>query len=376
MARIVRKYGGSSLKDTDAIRLIASRVADLRWNGDEVVLVVSAMASTTDEFTEMGHALHPDPPRREMDMLLSVGERISCSLLALALEAEGVSAVSFTGSQVGIITDTHHGEARIVDIRPARLLDALENGIVPVVAGFQGVSIQKEITTLGRGGSDATAVALAAAIDADRCELMKGVDGLHTAHPDKVEDAQIIENIDFESALRLARGGMEALQSEAVRIARDKKVPLAVGSTDKNILGTIITNRPFDCGEIIGLGRQDGLLRHQGTGPISEESGVVRFTEDRGRWIRWREGTKGEDAPLSGITVVSAGRRVPGLHETITSSLDAAAIPRFGQLEQPGEYWVCVETKHADEALQILHRACRDNGWIPESEIGENKSNA
>ncbi len=364
MARIVRKYGGSSLKQPDQIQRVAARIADMKWNGDEIVIVVSAMAATTDELLELARSLHPDPPRREMDMLLSVGERISCSLLAMALEAEGIGAVSYTGSQVGIITDTHHGEARIVEVRPARLLEALERDLVVVVAGFQGVSVEKEITTLGRGGSDATAVALAAAINADRCELMKDVDGLHTAHPDIVEDTELVELLDFDSALQLARGGTAALQSEAARIAKEHELPLAIGNSETDTVGTIITDRPLDCGEVVGIGRRDGLVRRQGTGipPLSVHCDKV--VENRGRWILWEHGDPGKRGPLSGLTIVTSGRLVDGLHQVVVESLGKADIPTFGMIERPDETWVCIETKKADEALRILHEACLRHGWI------------
>lgn len=300
MAKIVRKYGGSSLRDADRIRHVASQIADLKWCGDEVVVVVSAMAATTDDLISMARSLNPTPPKREMDMLLSVGERISCALLAMALEAEGLAAASYTGSQVGIITDTHHGRARIVDIKPYRLLDALKEDKIVVVAGFQGVSIQKEITTLGRGGSDATAVALAAAIGADRCELMKDVDGIFTANPNSVKDAVCIENVDFESALKLADGGVVALQSEAAALAWDYKVPLGIGNSETNKVGTIITDRPFEKGEIVGMASTSNLVRQVGCEEDIDWHEYSRVFELHGRYILWRKGRENEIAPYAG----------------------------------------------------------------------------
>ena len=367
MARIVRKYGGSSLREPEQIRQVARYIADLKWNGDEVVVVVSAMAATTDELLSLARKLHPDPPRREMDMLLSTGERISCALLAMAIEAEGVSAISYTGSQVGIITDTHHGEARIVDVRPTRLLQALEEGQVVVVAGFQGVSVNKEITTLGRGGSDATAIALAAAIKADRCELMKEVQGLHTANPNAVPDADVIEVLDFNSALRLARGGANALQSEAARLALDHRVPLAIGNTATDKIGTIVTDRPFDCGEILGVARRDRIVRSQGTGTLPEAKGWARLVEQNGRWMVWREAEPNEATNLSGITIVTTGRSVSGLHACVSETLATAEIPVHGIVESQEEMWVCVATDQAEMAERLLHDAVRSNGWLKSS---------
>ncbi len=365
MARLVRKYGGSSLSDEKKIAAIAKSIADRKWLGDEVVVVVSAMASTTDELVEMAHKLHSDPPRREMDMLLSVGERISCALLALAIEAEGINAVSYTGSQVGIITDTRHGEARIVDIRPTRLLQALEKNQVVVVAGFQGVSIDKEITTLGRGGSDATAVALAAAIHADRCELMKDVDGLYTAHPGVVEEANVIEAVDYDNAINLSRGGTAALQSEAVRIAKEKNVDLAIGNSETGIIGTIITDRPFDCGEIVGLARKDGISLSQGINPAPECTTRVKMVENHGRWMQWDHPEDScKDSEYSAITVVTSGRYIPNLHKTIQTLLTGASIQTYGCMESLSDYWVCVKGVDADKALSLLHNTFVEHGWI------------
>ena len=364
MARIVRKYGGSSLREPEQIRQVAKYIADMSWNGDQVVVVVSAMAATTDELLSMARSLHPDPPRREMDMLLSVGERISCALLAMAIEAEGVNAISYTGSQVGIITDTHHGEARIVDVRPTRLLQALEQGQVVVVAGFQGVSIDKEITTLGRGGSDATAIALAAAIKADRCELMKEVQGLHTANPTAVPNAELIEVLDFDSALRLARGGAKALQSEAARLALDHHVPLAIGNSATDSIGTIVTDRPFDCGEIVGIARRDKIVRQQGVGEVPPTDGWSRFVEQNGRWVLWREAKPEETAALSGVTVVTSGRSVEGLHRCVVNTLTQADINVQGIVESQEEMWICVSTEQAVPAEHLLHEAIQKSGWF------------
>ncbi len=365
MARIVRKYGGSSLRKTDQIKSAAKFIANLYNDGNEVVVVVSAMAATTDELIVMANDLHSDPPVREMDMLLSVGERISCSLFAMALEALKVPAISYTGSQVGIITDTCHGEARIVDVKPVRLLKALAEKQVVVVAGFQGVSIEKEITTLGRSGSDLTAVTLAAAIQADRCDLMKDVDGIKTADPNVVEDAVVIETMNFESALKMARGGTSALQSEAARQAYDQGVTLGIGNSFSDQIGTIITEKPLDCAQIIGIARHDDLIMVQGMGELPQRSGFSLTVELDSHWTLWcKKENKNEKSTFSGITVVTSGRTVTGLHKCIISTLQEADIKIVGLVESDSECWIGVDSVDADSAVQSLHSAFQKVGWM------------
>lgn len=364
MARIVRKYGGSSLREPAQIRQVASHIADLSWEGHEVVVVVSAMAVTTDELLAMARELHPSPPEREMDMLLSVGERTSCALLALAIEAQGVPTISYTGSQVGIITDTHHGKARIVDVRPQRLLQALEKGYVVVVAGFQGVSTSKEITTLGRGGSDATAVALAATIQAERCELMKDVDGLLTAAPDCVSDAHVIASLGYEPALRYARAGVGALQSEAARLAMDQRVPLAIGNSESDHIGTIITDQPFGLSEVVGIARRDGYIQVQGMGSVPSRDEWSRLVELRGRWVLWRLATDGEEGPLSALTIVTAGRAVGGLRRAVQEVLEREETHVAGSIEAEAQLWLCIPRQDADRVLRALHKAFIEKGWF------------
>ncbi|MBS1261758.1 MAG: Aspartokinase [Calditrichaeota bacterium] len=364
MARIVRKYGGSSLREPEQIRAVARHIAALRMQGNEIVVVVSAMAATTDEFIALARALHHDPPRREMDMLLSVGERISCSLLSMALDAEGVNAVSYTGSQVGIITDSEHGEAHIVDVKPDRLLAALDKGQVVVVAGFQGVSVDKEITTLGRGGSDATAIALAAAIGAERCELMKDVEGVFSADPDVVRDPVLVSELDYESALRMARGGSSVLQSEAARLAREQRVPLRIGRTVTDRVGTIITDRPLACPAVVGIARRDGLRQVRGRGDPPDEHDWEKLVRGDEGWVAWGFNPGGGDAEFSGLTVVQSRERVPGLHRCVMDTLLRAEIPVAGVVGGGAELWVCVPAADADGAVRLLHDAFAGHGWL------------
>ncbi len=237
---LVRKYGGSSLASVGRIRAVARALVAKRAEGYDLVVVVSAMGRTTDDLGHLARQVTPDPPRRELDMLLSVGERITMSLLSMALQAEGCSAISFTGSQCGIITDCSHTDARVLEVRPDRVREALDGGHVVIVAGFQGVSREREITTLGRGGSDTSAVALAAALGAERCEILKDVDGVFTADPHKVPDARRHDVLSYEEMARIAGAGSEVIHERAVTFARDNGVPLFVASSFHDAAGTLI----------------------------------------------------------------------------------------------------------------------------------------
>jgi aspartate kinase len=232
MALVVQKFGGTSVGDADRIRMVADHVARTQRSGDHVVVVVSAMGKSTDQLLRLaGDVSNSEIPPREMDMLLTAGERISMSLLCIALADLGVKATSFTGSQAGIITDTDHTRAKILDVRPDRLKEAINEGIVPVVAGFQGVSIEKDVTTLGRGGSDVTAVALAAALDADVCEIYTDVTGVYSADPRVVPNAKRLPRVSFEEMLEMAATGGRVLMLRSVEFARNHHVPLHVRSS-------------------------------------------------------------------------------------------------------------------------------------------------
>lgn len=249
--RVVQKFGGSSVSDVEKIRKVAARVKAERGQGDEVVVVVSAMGDTTDELLATAKQISPDPPRRELDMLLSCGERISMALMSMALHELGVPAVSFTGSQSGIITDETHSQARIVEVRPERILAALTQGKVVIVAGYQGVSRAKEVTTLGRGGSDTSAVALAAALGAD-CEIYSDVDGVFTADPRVVPQAKKLATLSFEEMQELAAAGAKVLNAQAVEFAREAGITIHARSTHGGGSGTTVTTHG-------GAGRVKGV---------------------------------------------------------------------------------------------------------------------
>jgi aspartate kinase len=238
MALIVQKYGGTSLADASKIRRVAERVVATRKAGNDVVAVVSAMGHHTDELVELAQRVSPDPPPRELDMLLTAGERISMSLLAMAIADLGTTAKSFTGSQAGIITDTLHGKARILDVRAGRITDALAAGHAVIVAGFQGVSTEHDVTTLGRGGSDTTAVALAAALGAASCEIYTDVDGVYTADPRIVPEARKLHAVSYEEMLEMAACGARVLVLRSVEYARRYGMVLHVRSSFAEASGT------------------------------------------------------------------------------------------------------------------------------------------
>jgi aspartate kinase len=231
MTLVVQKFGGTSVGDADRIRAVADHVARSRRNGDDVVAVVSAMGKTTDDLLRLANDVSPVQPPRELDMLLTSGERVSMSLLVMALAGLGIDAVSFTGSQAGIITDTTHTKATIIEVRADRLREALKAGRVPVVAGFQGVSTDKDVTTLGRGGSDTTAVAMAAALGADACEIYTDVSGVFSADPRIVPEARRLARVSFEEMLEIAASGGRVLSLRSVEFARNHHVPLHVRSS-------------------------------------------------------------------------------------------------------------------------------------------------
>lgn len=238
---IVQKYGGSSVANPERIKKVAKRVVSYKKLGYNVVVVVSALGDTTDELIELASKITDDPSEREMDMLISTGEQISCALLAMAIHELRVPAISFTGAQVGIITDASHTKARILNISADRIREELKNGKVVVVAGFQGVSINKEITTLGRGGSDLTAVALAKALGAKTCEIYTDVDGVYTADPRIVKDAKKLSRISYDEMLELASLGAKVMQPRSVEYGKRYGVPIHVRSSFSNVDGTIIS---------------------------------------------------------------------------------------------------------------------------------------
>jgi aspartate kinase len=246
MPTTVMKFGGTSVESVERLQRVAERVVAAREAGNDVIVVVSAMGDTTDELLSMAAEITDLPDPRELDMLLTAGERISMSLLGIALNARGCRAASFTGSQAGIMTDTQHGAAKITEIRPKRIVEALAAGNVVILAGFQGLSTDLQITTLGRGGSDLTAVAMAGAVGAGVCEIYTDVDGVFTADPRRVPSARKIDLIDYDEMLELAATGAKVLQSRSVEVARRHDLPVHVRSTFTDADGTWVRKKSED----------------------------------------------------------------------------------------------------------------------------------
>ncbi|WP_076258714.1 aspartate kinase [Intrasporangium flavum] len=247
MSIVVQKYGGSSVSDAEAIKRVARRIVETQKAGHSVCVVVSAMGDTTDELMDLAEQVTPTPPARELDMLLTSGERISMALVAMAIAQLGAEARSFTGSQAGVITDDAHGAARIIDVTPGRIQSALEAGHIAIVAGFQGVSqTTKDITTLGRGGSDTTAVALAAALGADVCEIYTDVDGVFTADPRILPSARKLDVLSMEEMLDLAANGSKILHLRCVEYARRYGIPIHVRSSWSQKAGTWVKDNPYE----------------------------------------------------------------------------------------------------------------------------------
>src|SRR3569832_1097272 len=241
---IVHKYGGVCLETPAKIRAVARSLADLHGSGHRVVVIVSAMGTTTDQLIPLAYQVSPTPNRRELDMLLTTGERVSMSLLSMALSDLGVGAISFTGSQAGVMTDGSHSSARILEVRPIRVREELDRGRIVVLAGFQGVNpATREITTLGRGGSDTTAVAMAAALKAERCEIIKEVDGICSADPRMVEDVRALRRVDFTSLSEMCFWGAKVLHSRSVALAQSQDVTLVLRQWGRDEPGTQVMRK-------------------------------------------------------------------------------------------------------------------------------------
>jgi aspartate kinase len=268
MSIVVQKYGGSSVADVTRIRLVADRVMRTKQAGHDVVVVVSAMGDTTDELLGLAKQVSANPDRRELDMLLTAGERISMALLSMAIRELGGDAISFTGSQSGIITNDRHVDARIIEVRPVRIQDELAHGRIVVIAGYQGVSYRREVTTLGRGGSDTTAVAMAAALGAEYCEICSDVDGVYTADPRVVPGAQRIGTLSYEETQELAESGARVLNAQAVEFAKEKGIAIYARATssplagaDPSADGTVVRRHtPRQPGTVVGVASERDVL--------------------------------------------------------------------------------------------------------------------
>jgi aspartate kinase len=324
---LVMKFGGTSVADPEKIRRAATRLVAAKRAGGRVVGVVSAMGQHTDELVALAHKVSPRPKPREMDMLISVGERVSCALVAMAISDLGQEAISLTGSQAGIVTDTVHGKAKIVEVRGARIHEALDKDRIVLVAGFQGVSTEYDITTLGRGGSDTTAVALAAALGADACEIYTDVDGVFTADPRIVPDARKLHAVSYEEMLEMAASGARVLALRSVEFARNHGVKLHVRST---------------------------------------------FTEEKGTWITEEDERMLEKAMISGVThtLEEAVYRVEGVDRAeLFSALADAPVSVDTIIQTDGPILFSAPLEDREETAAVLDRL--DATWNEEDGLGK-----
>jgi aspartate kinase len=395
---VVHKYGGTSVADADRIRAVARRVADARKAGSGVVVVVSAMGHTTDELLGLAAEVSPHHHPRELDMLLTAGERVSMALLAMAIADEGVEALSLTGSQAGILTDTEHGRAKITDIRAFRVEEALADGKVVIVAGFQGVSPDtKEITTLGRGGSDTTAVALAAALGADSCEICTDVDGVFTADPAIVAGARRLDSISYEEMLEMAANGAGVLSSRAADFSMRFRVPLHVRSSFHDGPGTWVKESAMEQPVVSGIVHEASAAKITVHG-VPDRPGVaaalfqplaaqgvnidmivqnistagatdISFTVPRPQAETARSVAEGVadaigadgvdvDDSIAKVSIVGSGmHEAPGVPARMFEVLGTAGI-NIGMISTSAIRVSCVVAKdRAEEAVQLLHGA-------------------
>ena len=371
---IVQKYGGSSVADIDLLQRVAARIERTRQAGYGLVVVVSAMGNTTNSLIQLARSVSEQPDRRELDMLMSVGERISMSLLAMALVERGIPAVSLTGSQSGIITDEAHADARVVEVRVQRIQQCLERGQVVIVAGFQGVSREREITTLGRGGSDTTAVILAAALDAEYCEICTDVDGVWSADPRKVDNTHRIDVMSLDEGLALARGGARVIAEDAMRFAKDSGVVLHVSATQGPGSGTRLNTQPVPRSGPVAVTSDTALFAARVQG---EPKGLNEAMEAAGARLRRRvndrlqidvrnvhsslselsfEGVQ-MIGPTAVVMLVGGGLEADGEVATRAQALVAGKASVRSQLVQGDMMWWEIDPRQVDEMVELLHHA-------------------
>ena len=392
MAVIVQKYGGSSVADVQKLKAVASRVMRTRDQGHNVVVVVSAMGDATDELLNLARQVSANPDRRELDMLLSAGERISMALLSMAIRELGGDAISFTGSQSGIITNDRHVDARIIEVRPFRIQDELARGKIVVVAGYQGVSYKKEVTTLGRGGSDTTAVAIAAALDAEFCEICSDVDGVYSADPRVVPAARRIGSLSYEETQEMAEAGARVLNAQAVEFAKEKGIAIYARATagplpgpDPSSDGTVVRRTPPRMpGTVVGVASERDVVILESRGnaadilALLDERGVpgkqLHIFDDRTTVVISREnlhdearlreaidkraaaGTRFVDG-LAAVSVVGAGINATYANVRAGSdTLHASGIEPRGTATSSFRITWMVARERMEEAVRALHR--------------------
>ena len=398
MSIVVQKYGGSSVADPAKLKQVAERVMRTRREGHDLLVVVSAMGDTTDDLLKLAKQVSPNPDRRELDMLLSAGERIAMALLSMAIRELGGEAISFTGSQSGIITNDRHVDARIIEVRPYRVQDELARGRIVVIAGYQGVSYRKEVTTLGRGGSDTTAVAMAAALGAEYCEICSDVDGVYTADPRVVPAAMRIGTLSYEETQELAASGAKVLNAQAVEFAKDKGIAIYARAAasplpgpDPSADGTVVRHAAGERAAIVaGVTCERALLMLHVSGP---PAGV--FAALDGHKVSPKQVHQGDDVTvivlsrenlheearvradlerrfgaririvddLGAVTAVGAGITASFEHlRRGSEALAAATISAASAETTPLRITWTVPRAKLDEAVRALHRAFLEGG--------------
>jgi aspartate kinase len=408
MSIVVQKYGGTSVADVDRIRKVAERVMRTRADGHDVVVVVSAMGDTTDELLALAKRISPNPERRELDMLLSAGERIAMALLSIAIRELGGDAISFTGSQSGIITNDRHIDARIIEVRPFRVQDELARRRVVVVAGYQGVSYRREVTTLGRGGSDTTAVAMAAALGAEWCEICSDVDGVYTADPRVVPDARRIGVLSYEETQELAESGAKVLNAQAVEFAKQAGIAIyaratasPLPGTDPSSDGTVVRKHPPRMpGTVVGVASERDVLVIQAAGDADRLLEVLDVRSVAGKQLHVASfGAAGDGATmivsrenlhdearlrtdldpvfgssvrlldgLGAVSVVGAG--INASHATVrrgSGTLRQAGIQPQGVATSSFRTTWLIDRGRVDEAVRLLHETfiARESPPVP-----------
>jgi aspartate kinase len=392
MAVIVQKYGGSSVADVQKLTSVAERVMRTRQLGHDVVVVVSAMGDTTDDLLGMAKQVSPNPDRRELDMLLSAGERISMALLSMAIRELGGDAISFTGSQSGIITNDRHVDARIIEVRPFRVQDELARGKIVVIAGYQGVSYRKEVTTLGRGGSDTTAVAMAAALDAEYCEICSDVDGVYSADPRVVPGARRIGKLSYEETQEMAESGAKVLNAQAVEFAKEKGIAIYARATqgplpgpDPSSDGTVVRRSPpRRPGTVVGVASERDIVMLESDAPTADVLALLEERSVPGKQLHIfrnrttvaisRENLHDEQRLHAGLTARLGNRAQlvdglaavsvvgAGINATYanvragTETLRAAGIDPSGTATSSFRITWMIPREKTDEAVRLLHR--------------------
>ena len=390
MAVIVQKYGGSSVADVDRLRRVAERVMRTRRLGHDIVVVVSAMGDTTDDLLALAKRVSPNPDRRELDMLLTAGERIAMALLSMAIREMGGDAISFTGSQSGIITNDRHVDARIIEVRPFRVQDELARGRIVVIAGYQGMSYRREVTTLGRGGSDTTAVAMAAALGAEYCEICSDVDGVYTADPRVVGTARRIGELSYEETQELAEAGAKVLNAQAVEFAKDRGIAIYARATagplpgaDPAADGTVVRKFPPRApGSVVGVAseRDVVVLQADSSSPVLsllDTMGVagkqLNIADGRLSLVVSRENLHEEPRlrqelssrfgstcrlvdGLGAVSVIGAG--INASFDNVrrgTSALEAAGLRPGGTSTSSFRITWMIERARLDDAVRLMH---------------------